>query len=296
MMLSKGLTTDAAADDPSGIGFLLFVRDDSFRHTYISGNSGSTKTKKKLSDNAPRFGAALAFYSLFSIAPVLIIVVSLAGLLFGGEADQAEIVEQFQSLMGTQSANAIETVVQSTHQSLGPSTTAMAVVALLVGASGVFNELQDALNTIWKVDPNPRGAWLTLARQRLFSTSLVIATGFLLLVSLVTTASLTAAEALLNRLTGISAIGLESTNFVLSFCMITILFALIFKVIPDTTIRWRDVGMGAAVTALLFTAGKAAIGLYLGHSALSSTYGTAASLVVILIWIYYSAQIMIFGA
>jgi membrane protein len=248
-------------------------------------------------DNAPRFGAALAFYTLFSIAPVLIIAVALAGFVFGAEAAQGQIVRQFQGLMGTQGASAVETVIQSIHKSAaGASTTAIALVVLLIGASGVFNELQDALNAIWKVDSNPRGAWLTLIRQRLFSIGLVIATGFLLLVSLVVTASLAAAETLLNRLTAISAIGLGSINFVLSFCMVTILFALIFKVVPDTAIRWRDVQMGAAVTALLFSGGKAAIGIYLGHSALTSAYGAAASLVVFLVWIYYSAQIMLFGA
>jgi membrane protein len=248
-------------------------------------------------DNAPRIGAALAFYTLFSIAPVLIIVVALAGFVFGAQAAQGQIVRQFQGLMSTQGASAVETVIQSIHNSAGgASTTAIALVVLLVGASGVFNELQDALNTIWKVNSSPRSAWLTFIRQRLFSVGLVIATGFLLLVSLVVTASLSAAESFFHKITAISVIGLDSINFVLSFCMITFVFALIFKLIPDTAIRWGDVQMGAAVTAVLFTGGKAAIGFYLGHSALTSAYGAAASLVVFLVWIYYSAQIMLFGA
>ena len=250
-----------------------------------------------LGDNSPRIGAALAFYTLFAIAPILVIVVALAGFVFGAQAAQGQIVRQFQGLMGTQGASTVETVLQSIHKSAaGASTTAIALVALLVGASGVFNELQDALNTIWKVDSSHRGAWLTFIRQRLLSIGLVVAAGFLLLVSLVVTAFLTAAESFVNRITAISAIGLGSINFVLSFCVITLLFALIFKLIPDTAIRWRDVQMGAAVTAVLFTGGKAAIGFYLGHSALTSAYGAAASLVVFLVWIYYSAQIMLFGA
>jgi membrane protein len=250
-----------------------------------------------LEDNAPRLGAALAFYTLFAIAPVLVIVVALAGFVFGAEAAQGQIVRQFQGLMGTQGASTVETVIQGIHNSAaGASTTAIALATLLVGASAVFNELQDALNTIWKVDSSPRGAWLTFIRQRLLSVGLVVAAGFLLLVSLVATASLAAAESFLNKITAISAIGLQSINFVLSFCVITFLFALIFKFIPDTAIRWRDVQMGAAVTAILFTGGKAAIGFYLAHSALTSAYGAAASLVVFLVWIYYSAQIMLFGA
>jgi membrane protein len=250
-----------------------------------------------LGDNAPRIGAALAFYTLFAIAPVLVIVVALAAFVFGAQAAQGQIVRQFQGLMGTEGARTVETVLQSMHTSAaGVSTTAIALVALLVGASGVFNELQDALNTIWKVDSSHRGAWLTLIRQRLLSIGLVIAAGFLLLVSLVVTAFLASAESFFHRVTAISAIWLGTINFVLSFCMITFLFALIFKLIPDTPIRWRDVQMGAAVTAVLFTGGKAAIGFYLGHSALTSAYGAAASLVVFLVWIYYSAQIMLFGA
>ena len=250
-----------------------------------------------LGDNSPRIGAALAFYTLFAIAPILVIVVALAGFVFGAQAAQGQIVRQFQGLMGTQGASTVETVLQSIHKSAaGASTTAIALVALLVGASGVFNELQDALNTIWKVDSSHRGAWLTFIRQRLLSIGLVVAAGFLLLVSLVVTAFLTAAESFVNRITAVSTIGLGAINFVLSFCVITFLFALIFKLIPDTAIRWRDVQMGAAVTAVLFTGGKAAIGFYLAHSALTSAYGAAASLVVFLVWIYYSAQIMLFGA
>jgi membrane protein len=250
-----------------------------------------------LADNAPRFGAALAFYTLFSLAPVLIVAVSIAGLVFGEKAAQGEIVRQFQGLMGMQGATAIETIIQSTNRhALGRFSTALGLIAILIGASGAFNELQDALNTIWKVDSKTKSFWAATIRQRFFSLGLVVATGFLLLTSLVVTAFLAAAERFARNLLPMGVLLLGSLNFVFSFGMITVLFALIFKFIPATSIRWRDVQMGAAVTSLLFTFGKSVIGFYLGHSALTSAYGAAASLVVFLIWIYYSAQILLFGA
>jgi len=235
-----------------------------------------------LADNAPRLGAALAFYTLFSLAPVLIVAVSVAGFVFGEKAAQGEIVRQFQGLMGAQGATAIETIIQSTNRpALGMFATTLGLLAILVGASGAFNELQDALNTIWKVDSGKQSFWAVTSRQRFFSLGLVLATGFLLLTSLVVTASLAATERFVSNLLPMSVILLESINFVFSFGMITILFMLIFKFIPDTAITWRDVQMGAAVTSLLFTVGKVVIGIYLGHSALTSAYGAAASLVII---------------
>ena len=249
-----------------------------------------------LADNAPTLGAALAFYTLFSLAPVLIVAVSVAGFVFGEKAAQGEIVRQFQGLMGTQGATAIETILQSTNRpALGILATALGFLAILLGASGAFNQLQDALNIIWKVD-STRSFRRVALRQRFFSLGLVVATGFLLLTSLVITAFLSAAERFVGTFIPISIIVLESMNFVFSFVVITLLFALIFKVIPDRIIPWRDVWMGAAVTSILFTVGKVLIGFYLGHSALTSAYGAAASLVIFLIWIYYSAQILLFGA
>jgi membrane protein len=250
-----------------------------------------------ITDNAPRLGAALAFYSLFSLAPVLIVAVSVAGFVFGEKIAQSEIIRQFQGLMGAQGATAIETIMQSTNRpALGAFATALGLLAIFFGASGAFNELQDALNTIWKVDRGTRSFWRVTGRQRFFSLGLVVATGFLLLTSLVVTAVLSAAEGFVSNLVRISTILLESMHFVFSFGVITILFALIFKFIPDTDILWSDVRMGAAVTSLLFTLGKVVIGFYLGHSAFTSAYGAAASLVIFLIWIFYSAQILLFGA
>jgi len=250
-----------------------------------------------IADNAPRLGAALAFYTLFSLAPVLIVTVFLAGVVFGDKAAQGEIVRQFQGLIGTQGAIAIETIIQSTNRSaLGVFATAFGVLAIFIGASGAFNELQDALDMIWKVDHRTKSFWTVTIKQRLLSLGLVLATGFLLLTSLVVTAFLSATEKCISNLLPKLLVLLESINLVFSFCIITLLFALIFKFIPDTAIPFRDVWMGAAVTSILFTVGKVIIGFYLGHSALTSAYGAAASLVVFLIWIYYSAQILLFGA
>jgi membrane protein len=247
-------------------------------------------------DNAPTLGAALAFYTLFSLAPVLIIAVSVGGLVFGEKAAQGEIVRQFQGLMGTQGASAIETILQSTNRPVsGTLATALGLLAILIGASGAFNELQDALNTIWKIES--KATLLHVAfRHRLFSLGLVLATGFLLLTSLIFTAFLSMAGRTLSPLLPVSIIALESMNVVFTFCVTMFLFALIFKFIPDITIPLRDVWMGAAVTAILFTGGRIVIGLYLGHSALTSAYGGAASIVIFLIWVYYSAQIVLFGA
>jgi membrane protein len=249
-----------------------------------------------LDDKAPTLGAALAFYTLFSLAPVLIVAVSVAGFAFGEKAAQEEIVRQFQRLMGVPGASAIEAILQSTKRpGLGVLATVLALLAILVGASGAFNELQDAFNIIWKVNPT-KSFWRVALRHRFFSLGLVVATGFLLLTSLVITASLSAAERFVGTLLPISIIVLEAINSIFSFVVITLLFACIFKLIPDTTIPWRDVWIGAAVTSLLFTVGKVVIGFYLGHSALTSAYGAAASLVVFLIWTFYSAQILLFGA
>ena len=200
-------------------------------------------------------------------------------------------------MIGTQGAIAIETIIQSTNRpALGVFATTFGVLAIFIGASGAFNELQDALDMIWKVDNRTKSFWTVTIKQRLLSLGLVLATGFLLLTSLVVTAFLSATEKYISNLLPKSLVLLESINLVFSFCIITLLFALIFKFIPDTAIPFRDVWMGAAVTSILFTVGKVIIGFYLGHSALTSAYGAAASLVIFLIWIYYSAQILLFGA
>ncbi len=251
-----------------------------------------------LSDNAPRLGAALAFYTLFSLAPVLIVVVSMAGMVFGQHAAHVNVARQSQELIGTQGSAAIQSIIDgaTNRPALGWFATTLGVLTILVGISGAFIELHDALNLIWKVDTTKRGFWSFALFQRLWSFLLVAATGALLLIFLLISAGLSVAEKYLGKILPTSILNLQLVNVLLSLFMITIMFALVFKFIPDAEIEWRDVCPAAAFTAVLFTVGKVAIGFYLGHSALASVYGAAASLVIFLIWVYYSAQILLFGA
>ena len=250
-----------------------------------------------LADNVPRLGAALSFYTLFSLAPVLIVAVSSAGLVFGHKAAKGKILQQFQKLLGTMGATEIQEVIQSMNQpALGILATTFAFLAMLIGASGVFVELQDAFNLIWKLDSSSNSFWEITIRERIWALGLVVATGMVLLGSLLVTAVISAAETFAGTSLPIPTILLESVNFLFSFGVITLLFALILKSIPDIPIQWRDVWFGAAVTSLLFTMGKGIMGWYFGHSLLTSAYGAAASLVIFLVWIYYSAQILLFGA
>jgi membrane protein len=248
-------------------------------------------------DNAPRMGAALAFYTLFSLGPVLIIVVWIAGLVFGHVAAQGAVIRQFQSLMGPQAASLIESIIHGPVQSgLSIPSAVVGFFAVVLGASGAFNELQDALNTIWKVESKGKSFWLVSLWQRLFSLGLVAATGFILLTSLLLNAAISIAQKSFVAFHPISAVSLHAVDFFLQFGVTLMLFALMFKVIPDVEIPWHDVWMGASVSALSFGLGKIAIGFYLGHSPWTSAYGAAASLVVLLVWVYYSAQILLFGA
>jgi membrane protein len=250
-----------------------------------------------LADNAPTLGAALAFYALFSLAPLLIIAVAVAGLAFGQKAAEGEILSQFHAVMGETGATAIETIIQSVNRPvLGALASTIGFGAVLVGASGVFIELQNDLNTVWRVKRRAGSIWVGAIRQRLFSFGLVLGTGFLLLVSLVISAALAALGKFVGTLLPMPVFLLESVNFLFSLAVIALLLAIIFKFIPDTKVAWSDVWIGAVVASLLFTTGKMLIGLYLGRSALASAYGAAASLVVFLVWIYYSAQILLLGA
>ena len=250
-----------------------------------------------ISDNAPRLGAALAFYTLFSLAPVLIVVLSIAKFVFGEQNAQIALARQYQTFIGTQGAAAIQSIIQvgAIRPTLSWFATTAGFLTILIGVSGAFNELQDAANLIWKVDTSKRSFWTFQLTQRLWSFLLVVSTGFLLLSFLLVSAGLSAAEKLFTELLPAAALRLEAINFGVSFCMITVMFALIFKFVPDTRVEWRDVWPAAAFTSLLFTIGKLAIGFYLGHSALATVYGAAASLAIFLIWVYYSAQILLFG-
>ncbi len=250
-----------------------------------------------LEDNAFRLAAALAYYTVFSLAPLLVIVIAIAGFVFGEEAARGRIVDQMQGLVGPEGAQAVQTMLAASRRSgTGTVATVLGVITLLLGATGAFVELQSALNTVWDVPPREGSGLRGTVRDRLLSFALVLGIAFLLLVSLVVSAGLSAVGAFFGGALPVSAWVLQAANFVVSFAVITLLFAMIFKLLPDLAIAWRDVWVGAGVTSLLFAAGKWLIGLYLGTSGIASTYGAAGSLVILLVWVYYSALILFLGA
>lgn len=248
-------------------------------------------------DKASRLAAALAYYTIFSIAPLLIIVIAIAGAVFGEEAARGEIVSQIQSLVGRDGAEFIELAIKNANKpQTGTIASIISVAVLLLGATGLFTELQDALNTIWEVQPKPGRGVKRVVRQRFLSFAMVLGIGFLLLVSLVISAALSAFVAYFSHLLpGIDFVW-QIVSFILGFVITTLLFGLIFKVLPDVKITWGDVLIGAALTSLLFSIGRFLLGQYLGNSSFGSTYGAAGSVVVILAWVYYAAQILFFGA
>ncbi len=241
-------------------------------------------------------GAAIAYYTTFSLAPVLLIVIAMAGLVFGEDAARGAVVERISGIAGKQGADAVQAMLRGiSNRHAGITAAIIGGVTLLVAASGIFTEMQAALNAIWKTQP-PAGVVLALVRARLQSLGLVLILGLLLLISLLASAALSAAGTWLSaRLPGVHQV-LTLANLVLSFLIITALFAAIFKVLPDTNIAWRDVGIGAVVTALLFDLGKNLISLYVGSAGIASTYGAAGALGILLVWIYYSSQIFLLGA
>jgi membrane protein len=248
-------------------------------------------------DKAPRLGAALAYYSMFSIAPLVVIVLTISGLAFGEQTVSDAMDSQLRDLLGESGAEVVEDMVKAARKpSRGIIATMIGLVALLFGASGVFGQLQDALNTIWEVKPKPgRGLW-GLLKDRFISFAMVLGTGFLLLVSLMLSAALAVidkwAAGVLPGPPWIAAAG----GIIVSFLVTASLFAMIFKIVPDAEIAWKDVWAGAFVTAFLFALGKYALGLYLGRSDAASAYGAAGSLMLVLVWTYYSAQILFLGA
>lgn len=246
-------------------------------------------------DEALSRGAAIAFYSITSLAPVLLIVIAIAGLVFGRDAAQDAISGQFSTLMGTQAADVLQSVIaNASTKSSSIIATIVGIAMLIATASGVFGEMQAALNTIWKT--RSRETTLSrLIRARVTSLGLVAALGFLLVVSLVVSAGLTAFANYLDRLP-VGAMILSGVNFAASWLLFALLFGAIYKVLPDRTLQWKDVIVGALMTSLLFNIGKALIGWYIGSSAVASSYGAAGGLIVLLLWVYYSAQIFLFGA
>ena len=248
-------------------------------------------------DYAQSMGAALAYYSLFSIAPLLIIVISIAGLVFGEDAARGQITGQLQSLMGAQGALAVQSLLESVNKpAQGITATAIGLVLLLIGATSVFGELQDSLDRIWRAPARVGGGLWNLFRARLLSFGMIMGIGFLLMVSLVFSAALTA----ITNWWGPVFAGWEFVanivNFIFSFVMATGMFAMIYKIMPRVRVRWDEVWIGAAITAVLFTIGKFLIGLYIGRSGVATAFGTAGSLVALLVWVYYSAQIFLMGA
>jgi membrane protein len=248
-------------------------------------------------DNASGLAAALAYYTLLSIAPLVVLAVAIAGLAFGEEAARGQISQQLSTVVGAQAGESIESIASSAHApSAGVLSSIIGVVVLLFGASGVFGELQTSLNTIWEVEPKPGRGILGVIKDRFFSFTMVVGVAFLLLVSLVLSAAIAGLGRFLeNALPGGEALW-TVLNVAISLGIITLLFALIFKVVPDAKIRWHDVWVGAFVTAVLFTIGKLLIGLYLGKSSFSSSYGAAGSLVALVVWVYYTSQIVFLGA
>jgi membrane protein len=250
-----------------------------------------------IDDKAPRLGAALSFYTVFALPPLFMIALFIASLVFNPAAVQSQMFSEVGGLIGKKSADAIESAMAAQYQTdRGTFAGAAAIITLLVTSTGMFIELQDALNTIWKVEPKPGHSLMGFVRNRLMSFAVVVAIAFLLLVSLIISAALAALSRYVNELLpGLGVLSLVASDLV-SFIVITVLFALIFKILPDVKIAWRDVWIGGAVTSLLFTLGKFLLGWYLGRSTTISAYGAAGSLVLILLWVYYSAQILFFGA
>jgi membrane protein len=235
---------------------------------------------------------------VFSLAPLLIIAIAIAGFFFGEDAARGEIIGQIQGLVGKDGATVIQTAIENASRSeeRGAIASLLSIGILLFGASGVFVELQDALNTIWEVEPQQAVGIGEFIRKRFLTFAMILGIGFLLLVSLVISAALAGINHFTSNLLPGSELLWQVINFSVSFGVITLLFATIYKLLPDVKITWSDVWIGAAITALLFVVGKYLIGLYLGNSSFSSTYGAAGSIVIVLVWAYYSAQILFFGA
>jgi membrane protein len=249
-----------------------------------------------LAHRASSTGAALAFYTVFSLAPVLILSIAIAGFFFGEAAARGEIVDQIGDLVGPQGAQLVQSVLQNAHRpDAGTIATIVSILTLILGANTALAELKAGLDQIWNVPPERRTGFWYSVRTRLLSVGLILALGFLMLVSLVISAALTALQRLSHGEQLINTV-LSWVNSLLGFVLVAALFATIYKVLPSVRIAWRDVTIGSFVTALLFTAGKFAIGAYIGNSGLASTYGAAGSVVLILIWVYYSAQILLYGA
>ena len=269
---------------------------------YVNGRSlkelGQETYAKWSRHNAPRLGASLAYYTLLSMAPLTILLVAICGIVFGRSTAQYKIVDWANQGIGGGGASAVKMLLASAHQPrTGIFASLIALVTLFFGASGVFIELRGALNTIWDAPPSKFSGWRDFVTQRLASFAMVLGLGFFLLLSLAVSAAFAVVQKFATGMIPLpAAIVLEFLNFFVSLFALTVLFALIFKFVPNVSISWRDVPVGASVTALLFMVGKSLLALYLSTAGVGSTYGAAGSIVVFVVWIYYSAQIFFFGA
>jgi membrane protein len=251
-----------------------------------------------LENNPFQLAAALSYYTLLSLAPILLVVVGMVGLVFGGDVVREGVVTQMRGLVGEAGAEVIRTVIaEAGRPGKGVVSLVIGIVTLIIGASTVFGQLQSALNRIWEVEAAPaKNAIGSFIRTRILSLAMVIGIGFLLLVSLIVSAALAALDGYLQTTTALPAGLWQALNLLTSLMIIALLFAMMFKLLPDVKLAWRDVVFGAFVTAALFTAGKYLIGLYLGHASIGSSYGAAGSVVVLMVWVYYSALIVFLGA
>jgi membrane protein len=248
-----------------------------------------------IEDKAPRLAAALAYYTAFSLPPLLVLLVGIAGLVYGADVVRERMTNEISELLGSDSALLLADAVDEAENTGTGAAVVIGIGALLLGATGVFGQLQDALNTIWEVPPKKSGGLWRLIRSRLVSLAAVFGTGFLLLVSLAVSAAVGGIIDMVGRIDALEPL-LVALDLGVSAGVITVMFALMFKFLPDTDVAWRDVWFGAFITAVLFVIGKFGIGLYLSMSEVGSAYGVAGSLILILVWIYYSALILFFGA
>jgi len=250
-----------------------------------------------LAGNASSMGAAVAYYTIFAIAPLFVFVLAIAGFFFGHEAARRELFGQIAGLVGPSGGEAIQATVAAADQpKASVVATAMALITLFIGAGSVFIQLQYSINAIWNVRPKPGGGIRSFIKNRLLSFATLLGIGFLLLVSLVISAALSAAGKFMSGVIPAEEVLWHILDFIVSLGLVTLLFAMMYKILPDVMIAWRDVWIGAFCTALLFAAGKFLLGFYLGRGTFASAYGAAGSLVVVLIWVYYSVQILLFGA
>lgn len=249
-------------------------------------------------DKVMKLSASLAYYTVFSIGPMIIVIIYLAGLFYGREAVEGSIFGQISGLVGAQAALQIQDMIKNAALNTGGNFAfVLGIITLVIGATGVFAEIQDSINQIWNLKPKPKKGWLKMLTDRLLSFSVIVGLGFILLVSLAVSGVIEVLmERLQARFPNVTVVVVYIVDLLLTFAVITLLFSVIFKVLPDAVIKWKDVITGAMVTAVLFMLGKFAITFYIGSSDVGSTYGTAGSLVVLLLWVYYSSVILYFGA